>query len=128
MSTADLGPFAEGVASWRRTMAATTDDEGRGKVLTNAAKEFAGYVTKGLDRVTAADRLHDMATGGGLTDIDRLQQIIAHGFKQIDVPPVIERLHAKHNGKAGKPVLGLAVNLEALQTMTFTPIKYVVPG
>lgn len=79
--------FAAGVASWRRLMAAMPDDEGRWSIFGNAAHEIAGYIPKGLDRVEAADQLHDMATAHGLTDIDTVQQIITDAFNEIEHVP-----------------------------------------
>jgi RecA-family ATPase len=79
-----LGQFAQGVASWRKLMAAMPDEQGRWRVFEDAAFEIARYVPKGLDRVEAVDQLQDIATAHGLADVDAVQQIIADAFR--DVP------------------------------------------
>jgi len=82
--TSNLGQFAAGVVSWRRLIAAMPDDEGRWTVFENAAHEVATYVVKGLDRVEAADQLHQMATANGLDNTDAVQEIIADAFGDIE--------------------------------------------
>jgi hypothetical protein len=85
-----------------------------------------------------------MATAHGLAalDPDGVQQIMADalphpaagsGAAAVDEPSkgngkaADNQACAKQNGKFKKPALGPAVNMEILQTMTFKPIKYVVP-
>jgi AAA domain len=96
--TNSLGQFAAGVASWRRLMASMPDDDGRWKIFGNAAHEIAGYVSKGLDRVEAADQLHAMATAHGLADIDTVQQIITDAFNEIEHVPDDEPPRTNGNG------------------------------
>jgi AAA domain len=79
-----LGQFAQGVASWRKLMAAMPDDEGRWTVFGNAAYEIARYCLKGLDRIVAADQLTDIATAHGLADVDEVQRIIADAFSGVE--------------------------------------------
>ena len=84
--------FREGFASWRRMLAAVKDIERRGAVFENAVEEVAGYVVKGLDKVQAVDRLHEMALGHGLIGHwgeDGLQARIAHGFEHVEDAPVV---------------------------------------
>jgi AAA domain len=87
----DLGQFAEGVASWRKLMAAMPDDEGRWRVFEDAACGLAAYIAKGVDRAEVADRLQDIAAAYGLTDVDTVQQIIADAFRNADEPNLLER-------------------------------------
>jgi RecA-family ATPase len=95
--TDGLGQFAQGVASWRKLMAAMPDDQGRWRVFEDAAFEIARYVPKGLDRVEAIDQLQDIATAHGLVDVDEVQQIIADAFR--DVPhTVLDREPPPTNG------------------------------
>jgi hypothetical protein len=106
--TSNLGQFAAGVASWRRLIAAMPDDEGRWTVFGNAAHEIAGYVSKGLDRVEAADQLQAMATAHGLNDTDTVQQIITDAFNEIEnvvpdePPPTNGNGKGTGNGKSPK--------------------------
>jgi RecA-family ATPase len=86
VTAADLGQFAQGVAAWRKLMAAMPNNETRWEVFDNAAHEIAGYVPKGLDRVVAVDQLQDMATAYGLADVDHVQTVIADAFRE--APPV----------------------------------------
>src|SRR5215510_14942650 len=97
--TDGLGQFAQGVASWRKLMAAMPDDEGRWKIFTKAAYEIARYVPKGLDRITAVDQLNDIATAYALFDADEVQRIVADAFSGIGSPEVA----AKANGAARPP-------------------------
>lgn len=78
-------------------MAATMakDAAGRETILFNAAREVAGYVSKGLDRATAADELSDMAIAYGFEDADEVQTIIADAFQQIE-----ESERPRTNGKS----------------------------
>lgn len=102
--TDSLGKFAEGVASWRKLMAAMPDDEGRWKVFGNAAYEIARYVPKGLDRITAVDALNDIATAHGLADIDEVQRIIADAFVGIELERTsLDDEPATTNGHDNKP-------------------------
>jgi RecA-family ATPase len=82
--TDSLGQFAQGVASWRKLMAAMPDEQGRWRVFEDAAFEIARYVPKGLDRVEAVDQLQDIATAHGLADVDEIQQIIADVFRGVE--------------------------------------------
>lgn len=104
--TDSLGKFAEGVASWRKLMAAMPDDEGRWKVFGNAAYEVARYVPKGLDRITAVDALNDIATAHGLADVDEVQQIIADAFRGVELERTSlddDAPHSPTNGHDKRP-------------------------
>jgi hypothetical protein len=97
MSTAQLGQFAQGFASWRKMMASMRSVETRWQIFENAAREIAGYVPKGLDRVVAVDELQSIATAHGLVaiDPDSVQQIMADAFEGVadadQVPPLDEQ-------------------------------------
>jgi RecA-family ATPase len=84
--TRDIGQFTQDVASWRKLMAAMTDDEGRWRVFENAACGLAAYVAQGHDRIEAVDQLQEIATAYGLGDPDAVQQIIADAFRNADEP------------------------------------------
>jgi RecA-family ATPase len=83
--TAELGKFSDGFASFRKMLAAVPQTA-RLKIFMSAAKEAAGYVSKGLDRAIAADELTDMAIANGLDDPDAVQFIISEAFKNIEEP------------------------------------------
>lgn len=127
--TDSLGQFAQGVASWRKLMAAMPDNEGRWKVFGNAAYEIARYVPKGLDRIVAVDQLNDIATAHGLTDVDEVQQIIADAFRGVepertsidDEPPARTNGHKPAENKL--PVLSKAEFI-----MGFVAPDYLVDG
>jgi hypothetical protein len=87
LSDQELGKFSEGFASWRRLLAAMPDDTRRLTIFLNAATDVAGYVSKGLNRIIAADELADMAIGNGLNDTDQVQAIIAEAFEHIEQVP-----------------------------------------
>lgn len=103
MSANGLGKFADGIASWRKLMAAMSDDAGRWEIFHSAASEIARYVRKGLDRITAVDELHDIATTHGLADQDTVQQIISDAFKAVEAERTIldddEPAPPRTNGK-----------------------------
>jgi len=108
--TADtLGRFAEGFTSFRRMMA-NEPQEQRLAIFLNAVTETAGYVSKGLDRVAAADELQEIASSFGFTDVDAVQFAISNAFSKIDeqdrVPdelPPVEHEARKPNGKHPTP-------------------------
>jgi len=117
-----LGKFAAGVASWRKLMAAMTDDAGRWQIFGNAAQEVASYVGKGLDRALAADQLHDMATANGLTDTDTVQQVIADAFHHVEQP-----LYKITNGhREPKPALRILSKAEFLAQLKLP--DYLIDG
>jgi RecA-family ATPase len=78
----ELGPFADGFASWSRVLAASSsqDEAGRARIFANAADEVADYVARGLDRTLAADQLTRMAFAYGFDNADQVQAIIAGAF------------------------------------------------
>lgn len=84
----DRGAFADGLASLRR-MVATTERDMRLVAFMNACDEVAGYVSKGLDRATAADELHDMAAAHGLDDADAVQFLVSKAFRKIELPDMV---------------------------------------
>ena len=92
------GRFTEGFRSARR-MLASADDKLR--VFENVALEFAGYVTRGLERTTAIDELQDIAVANGLDDADLVQTIMARAFDGIEqdhVPDGLEEALQQFNG------------------------------
>jgi hypothetical protein len=82
MSAAELGPFAQGFAMWRRIIE-QAPPEAHLKVFANAAEEVATFVARGLDPIAAADELTDIALGAGLEDVDALQTIVARTFEKV---------------------------------------------
>jgi AAA domain-containing protein len=99
MAVAELGPFAQGFASWRRILG-TVPQEAQLKIFGNAVEEVAGFVARGLDRAAAADELADMATSIGFDDPDAVQTIIAHAFANIEYVDVVPDQPAPGNGQA----------------------------
>ena len=77
---------------WRRLMAAMPDDEGRWKIFESAAREFAQLVPRGLDRISAIDTLHGLATAYGLADVDHMQMILADNFRNVEEAPCVPDL------------------------------------
>jgi len=74
----------------RKVMAQAAPDA-RMKVFANLAVEAAGYVERGLPRITAVDALHDMAEAQGLTqDEDQVQSVISRAFANIQYVPDID--------------------------------------
>jgi AAA domain len=106
-----LGQFTEGVASWRRMLAAVSSEnvEVRWRVFGNAAHEIAGYVPKGLEHATAVDEVHDIAIGSGLLalDADMVQQILAGAFEppaSADMVPDLLEEPQRGNGRDPHPL------------------------
>jgi AAA domain len=131
--TDSLGQFAQGVASWRKLMAAMPDNEGRWKVFGNAAYEIARYVLKGLDRIVAVDHLNDIATAHGLTDVDEIQRIIADAFSGVELERTSldddEQPRPQTNGHKPPPVAKLpAILSKAEFIMGFVAPDYLVDG
>jgi hypothetical protein len=118
-----LGQFTEGVASWRRMLAAVSSEnvEVRWRVFGNAAHEIAGYVPKGLEHTTAVDEVHDIAIGSGLLalDADMVQQILAGAFEPpapADMVPDLLDEPQRGNGRDRQPA-----------TVVVIPTQYLMP-
>ena len=115
MSDPQLGKYSEGFASFRRILAAVSDDA-RVAVFTDAATEAAKYVSQGLDRTLAADELVDMATAHAVADTDTVQGIISKAFEHIEdaerVPDDIGDGRINGRGKHGQQQLPLILTLE----------------
>ena len=134
MSDQDLGRFSEGFANWRK-MLASVPQSARVAIFMNAAKEIADYVSKGLDRVVAADELADMATAYGLDDPEAVQWIISEAFKKIEQPERVPGdddfgLNGKGNGhdqqeQEAPPLLPL-INIRQWQGVEPKPRAWIV--
>lgn len=129
--TDGLGQFAQGVASWRKLMAAMPDEQGRWRVFEDAAFEIARYVPKGLDRVEAIDQLQDIATAHGLTNVDAVQQIIADAFRDVpaerDDKPQATNGHDKHAKVEPAPQPLTFINIVLWSGVEPRPRQWVVP-
>ena len=107
MNAADLGVYAPGYMSWRRALAAAAEGN-RLPVFRSACREFAGYVTRGLDRTIAADALFEMSEPYSPVpmDADTVQTEIAEAFEDIiervpeDLAPNQVNGKGKRNGAA----------------------------
>jgi RecA-family ATPase len=105
----DLGRYAEGFASWRKVVGGVPP-ETRMQTFEHAAHEVADFVSRGLDRVSAADELQSIAEGAGLLSDDAgtnaVQEIIARAFEQIEIVPSADDVaeeRAYTNGKHRGP-------------------------
>jgi RecA-family ATPase len=112
---ADLGAFAADFVSLRKVMAAgaTGQPAVRWKLFASAAAGAARCVSRGLNKVDAADALLDIAHANGLTDENAIQDILAEAFEDaidmvplpLDEPP---QANSKANGRAPKDHAPLA--------------------
>src|SRR5262245_3318643 len=121
MTDADLGRFRDGFDSFRRILAAVPDADGRTLVFRNLVNETAGYVTRGLDRATAADALRDVAVASGVVVTlgdDGVQEIISHGFEQAEVPDLVPDLEQPDGGALS------FVNIAAWQDQPVPPQEW----
>ena len=108
---AELGTYLAGFAQFRKMLSAVPQDA-RLTIFTNAASEAATYVSKGLDRVVAADELNDIAVAYGLDDIETVQWIISQAFEKIEEPARVpddievpaENGHDKHAPSIKQPL------------------------
>lgn len=108
--------------SWRRALDAVTDPEKRLLIFADAAEELARYIDGDFHTGDAAEELHKLAEARSWFGSDEagIQDVMAAAF---------ERAKARGgNGKARDERTSNASNAGALKTMTFAPIKYVVPG
>jgi hypothetical protein len=119
MSAADLGKFAQGFASWRQILG-TVPAQDRPRIFANAAREIAGFVSDGLDRVLAADELTEMAIACGLEDLDAVQAIIADAFEKSDT--------GKRKGNGHDAKRRVAVMPKDNFVARFKPLSYLIEG
>lgn len=86
----ELGAFATGMQVWQRVLGAVAP-EARLSTFEHAAAEFAGFVSRGLDRAAAADALFELATRAGMliepAAADVIQEIITRYFEEIEQVP-----------------------------------------
>jgi AAA domain len=130
MTANGLGKFADGIASWRKLMAAMSDDAGRWEIFQNAAVEIARYVPKGLDRIAAVDELHDIAITHGLSDQDTVQQIVADAFTALETDRTIldDEPPPRTNGRQQAPTAKIAILCKADFIKGFVAPDYLVEG
>ena len=84
--TPELGRFAAGVSSWRRTVALAAPGD-RWQVFQNIAVEAAACVAKGLNRAAAAAALSELALAHDLIEAhgeDAVQGAIAEAFASVE--------------------------------------------
>ena len=90
MADRDLGKFAESFTSWRRMLASVAEDDAKATIFTNCANDAADCVTRGLDKATAVDELHDIAASYGLVASrgeDMIQVVISDAFMRAQYEP-----------------------------------------
>lgn len=125
MTTAELGVYSQGFAVFRQMMAAVPASA-RVPVFMNAASEVASYVAKGLNRVVAADELHDIATAHGIDDTDAVQMIIARAFDRIEEPEQVPDDIGEEQGVNGhdkKPAIRQPIFRYAPRPFTEIPAR-----
>lgn len=85
-----LGAYTAGFQSWRKVLASVPPDV-RLATFEHCAAEVCGYVSRGLDRVEAADGLREIAVGAGMLGSEdqenAVQEIIARAFENIEQVP-----------------------------------------
>lgn len=122
-----LGQFAEGCASWRRMLAAVSEDNTavRWQIYSNAAHEIASYVAHGLVRQAAVDELQEIAEVYGLAaiDADTVQQIVSDAFARDQVPDELDEGNG-HDQEAGHALRASPFVLPELSTMPKRALLY----
>jgi len=130
----ELGQFAPGIASCRKLVATPgMSDDARWKVFANISHEIAGYVARGLDRITAVDVLHDIAEAQGwTTDEDEVQGVIADAFAHIpEIERVPDGIEAEELKKGNGHDAAALVPLHRpfpLEECKIPPRDWVIPG
>ena len=104
MRNTKFGLYTEGIDTWRKVLASVPVDA-RLVTYERAVSDVAGFVARGLDRVAAADALHEIALTYGVIELlseDEVQAIISDRFEHIVLQEVVPDLQAPAVGDNGK--------------------------